>query len=906
MGLMETGRLLSLWGKSDDNNPANYHPLLFHLLDVGNVTRLLWFVLPAPVKANFARAVGLHEADTERVVVLLAAQHDLGKASTFQRKVSGLNAAVEKHGLSFRTVEDAPHGYVTTKVLPALVAGGVGGWAANTGDANLLARIIGGHHGTFPDALDTGHIGETVSGDGAWDDVRRDLLQEVAQLFHDDLPPVQLPNTDRLRDPALVPLLGGLVSVADWIGSSQDHFPPSASGNFSPAEYMVESQKRAKGALETFGWIPATKFANRASFKDIFSFEANSMQKAVVTLADNATAPYLLIVEAAMGEGKTEAALYAIDRALTTHQAHGFYFALPTQATGNALFERVLKNYIGRHKIHNDVNLQLVHSGSFLSTTFDKLRMTPVYGSRSATGDGSEGRVLAETWFTYRKRPLLAPFGIGTIDQSLTGVLQTRHWFVRLFGLAGKVVVFDEIHAYDVYMSELIKRLIGWLRALGCTVILLSATLSEKQRRDLLQAWDENVKVAPAANYPRLTFSANGITTAKTVPAKTPPPQPKSVEVEYAPVDLAPLAGRMAADLPHGGCAVVICNTVARAQEAYRVFYDRLKSEGWEVHLFHARTLSKWRNDREKEVLHWFGKDGKRPPKAVLIATQVVEQSLDLDFDWMVSEMAPIDLLLQRMGRLWRHKRDNRPSEKARFLVLCDETETGLPVFPAYSELIYAPYILLRSRLALQASTLRLPDHIEPLIRDVYDAELGEDDVSGEWWEKLKAAKEKQENEFDKDAEIARTNMVPSPERGAAGVLKMDRNDTKRDLRDDENPETHPTMRATTRLGEPSISLVCVGTDRDGKNLASPILTAPASVKEVREILGFGLSLSQRGLFHELVKTDAPPAWKESPHLRYHRVLKFEQGVASCAGYTLRLSKNEGLEIKKEEKVTEE
>ena len=375
---MNEDTLLRLWGKTDKTHPGNYHPLLFHLLDVGHVIQRLWWdALSARSRQRLALALGLDLAAAERLVTLLGAQHDLGKASAFQHKDKGLWKSLNDVGLDIPIPDDKPHGYVSAKTLTALAEAGVGGWQANKDVARALAKVTGGHHGTFPTSADLMPIGPLALGDKAWEAARAALLSELARLLHggerQDQTPVSSP-LEELTDPALLPLLGGLISVADWVGSSH-HFPPVR--RMATADYVARSRDQTQKALEAFGWTEAPAFAAAAAFGEIFQdrdnkpFDPNAMQRQAIAWADAATEPYLLIIEAAMGDGKTEAALYATDRALTADLARGFYVALPTQATGNAMFKRV-RDYLGRHG--GVLNLQLVHAGALLSEDFGALR----------------------------------------------------------------------------------------------------------------------------------------------------------------------------------------------------------------------------------------------------------------------------------------------------------------------------------------------------------------------------------------------------------------------------------------------------------------------------------------------------------------------------------------------------
>ena len=924
---MNTQDLLRFWGKTDKNNSDNYHPLLFHLLDVGHVTQRLWTQALSPrLRHQVAQALGLDDAATTQLVVLLAAQHDLGKASAFQRKDTGLWNRLGAVGLTLEVVKDRPHGYVSAKALPNLAQQGIGGWSANAEVARGLAQITGGHHGTFPTSADL-NMGPLTLGGEEWNTARADLLQEVCRVFYaeENLSenPILCPRKE-LTDSCLFPLLGGLISVADWIGSSS-FFPPA--GPISLSSYVLLSQKRAEAALKEFGWMAAPRFAAPALFREIFPFTPNRMQQKTVEWTSAATDPYLLIIEAAMGDGKTEAALYAADQALATDQARGFYIALPTQATGNAMFQRV-QTYLEGRGHGGPLNLQLVHAGAFLSEEFEDLQQAAqelkdleelenaqIYDdnaeAQSSTSNGGQaGRVVAESWFTARKRPLLARFGVGTIDQSLLGALQTKHWFVRLLGLAGKVVIFDEVHAYDIYMSTLLCRLLRWLRVLDCTVLLLSATLPASARQELVTAWAGEPTVIPDAEYPRLTICAADVPpNAETV--ADPNPVTKTVALGWTGFDWESVWDRLHSDLPNGGGALLLCNTVTRAQDAYACLAPRLTAEGWTVKLFHARTPVGWRQKAEKEVLATFGKTSdldRRRLKTLLIATSIVEQSLNIDFDWIATEMAPADLLLQRMGRLWRHPGRQRSVDTAQFIVLCGAADT-FPVFQDYAELIYDRFILLRSWLALQkrGRTLILPAAIDALVQEVYNPAQPEN-LPEDWQAALTEAQAEREHKKGEHERKARAVLLPPPEKGPDSILRIGSTEEylRKTLWEDDDPRVHETVRAATRLGDPSVGVICTGTDEYGEPLAEMPANEP-NLKTIRKMLWFGLPLSRPiPLFRALIATDAPDSWKESSLLRYHREIKFTRGRAAVDGYDLRLSRAEGLIIQKQGTGTEE
>ena len=721
-----------LWAKTQSDKTSHsrthcrYQPLLYHMLDVAAVAGLVWdHCLIPQLRRRLEDSLG---TDARTEIVFLSGAHDLGKASPgFQKKkVPELS---QHFGLQFSdNDQNRPHGFISAHVLKEAL----GSCSASA----ILGQIAGGHHGVFPRSAEL-RMGRDTLGNNCWKTARQELLQEFTDTVGFHLKQAQ--SRMDIVDPAVVPILAGFIPVVDWIGSNQDFFPcvaecgtPVATG---ASDYWTNAQDQAQRALEKLGWLPAVTFADEAQFDAVFSgFTPNALQASAIEQASQQTCPYLMIVEAPMGHGKTEAALYAADMAMCRGFARGMYIAMPTQATGNAMFRRVLNDYLKQRGHQGKLNLQLVHGDALLAQVGEvKEGEVPEFNPKSI---GDEGDLEAQSWFTAEKRPLLAPFGVGTIDQSLLSVLQTKHWFVRLFGLARKVVIFDEVHAYDAYMSTILERLLHWLAEVDCTVILLSATLPEAKRQALAKAYSgrDDGEHKP---YPRITLARpwhypQDYAQEPPVCEEIPMGESRPVGLEIAKTDLASLTETLSKGLEHGGCAAVICNTVNRSIQVFKHLRDNLRDT--ECLLFHARTLKMWRREREEEVLRKFGKGKKqadgtyanphRPTRAVLVATQVIEQSLDLDFDLMISEIAPIDLLLQRCGRLHRHPRQ-RPAglEMPQFIVLCDAQTAGPPPesFGESIEFVYDRYILLRTWLTLrERDMIEVPAEIEALVEAVY------------------------------------------------------------------------------------------------------------------------------------------------------------------------------------------
>lgn len=883
--------LLDLWAKLGTGYPAEYHPVVCHLLDVAHVTLSLWEqVLPLPLKERMARALRLPPDTAGRWVAFWAGSHDLGKVSPgFQAKSDEAKEALKRLGLQFPVQpKPAPHGTVSAAVLGALLSSSTGWPAIPRSFASRLAVAVGGHHGVFPRAEQTALTSSDL-GRESWGQLRSEVLGCLAQaLGVNELP---APDPKEETDHFFFIALAGLTSVADWVGSSQDHFP-FAGGQVDLPAYTCLSRSRALAALGTLGWTGWDPSAAAMTFADLFGFTARPLQQQAEQEASRLTGPGLVLVEAPMGEGKTEAALFLSDYWSHALGQRGLYVALPTQATSNQMFSRV-RAYLEHRYPRDRVNLHLLHGHALLSDEYQQLRLAAVYDE-----DSSTGRVVAEGWFTPKKRGLLAPFAVGTIDQVLLAVLQTRHSFVRLFGLAGKTVVLDEVHAYDVYMSTLMERLLAWLSALGCSVVLLSATLPRARRRQLLAAFGAGVETAPDVPYPRLLSVQGGEVASRSFPPA------RTTDLLLRRVERSRLADSLVEALGEGGCAALVCNTVRTAQEMYRSLKTPLGKAGIVVRLFHARFPFGRRDALEKQALRDFGKGGTRPQAALLIATQVIEQSLDLDFDLMVTELAPIDLLLQRAGRLHRHAGRTRPTalQLPQLWVVSEEGEEGgsVPCFGG-SEKVYDRYVLLRSRLALQGRDgVSLPDDLEPLIEQVYgDFPLPVPDA--QWQAEL-------------DRSLGALEEKRAEHRGHALRLLVKPPDYDDDILQDfcqqleeDDPQVHPTLQALTRLGEPSVTVVCLyrtptgySLDREGRRQVD--LSAEPSLAEAKELLKAAVSLTHPSLVRHFVALGPPSGWRRSPLLRHHRVAEFgPDGTLRVGIFLVELDDDLGLVISRPE-----
>ncbi|MGE5583584.1 MAG: CRISPR-associated helicase Cas3' [Bacillota bacterium] len=712
--------IFKLWAKTKP-----FHPLYCHLIDVGNVALALLETNAFKSIANrFCEATG-YSADADKAnnwLAYLTALHDIGKChANFQAKGSKeLLEPLEETGLKCQRWEEKfRHEAMSAEWLIDFLIQTLS-WSKP--EARTVSAAIRGHHGNFQaDTPDE----ETEEYKIQWEPLRIELEGMLRRIFLID-------NwVPRFKDHSVVGIiLSGLLVLSDWIASNNELFGMEDGGS-PPDVYAEMSMRRAKSAIDKLGLLTDISWVNNLSFCDIWPKipSPRPIQACCEILCSKREIiPGMAIIEAPMGEGKTEAAIYLASQWLAETGLGGIYIALPTAATSNQMYGR-FKEFLEAHDRSSSRNIRLVHGMSWLLDE-ETPQQTPELSDVTQLDQEQ-----ALDWFRPKKRSLLASYGVGTIDQALMSVLNVKHGFLRLFGLAGKVLIIDEVHAYDAYMSQILVLLLKWCGCLGIPVILLSATLPGERRKTLIAAYNSQAKFSNSqiesfSPYPLLTFvNRDGRVREEAVSGSAKKMIVKLEKHSGLLSNAVEIAGLTIQRATTGGCFCVIANTVISAQEIYRELKQLIDTTNSDIQLllFHARFPVKRRQEIEEQVLALFGKSSrKRPEKIILVATQVVEQSLDLDFDEMFSEIAPIDLILQRVGRLHRHDHPNRPTGKEARLHLFTP-EFGRPDFGS-SETVYQRFILLKTLAALtKVDKLELPEDIRGLIEYVYDKNIPDD-----------------------------------------------------------------------------------------------------------------------------------------------------------------------------------
>lgn len=940
----------SVWAKSLTED-GTWLPLWQHMDDSADVAGLLFDEWLAPSVVEFmADEFGGKADDARTALTFLAGIHDLGKATPafavqdvhLAQRMRALGLYMPETKLQLDDRHLAHHAVAGHHLLIRwLVAAG---W--RRGVARTWGVVLGGHHGVPPDSVtEQGATPDDIPhlyGRDLWESVRDELAQRVT---------VRTGASDRLTDwqglklsQQFQVLATGLVIVADWIASNDELFP------YLPGELpeVQDHTDRAATALSALrlprSWRLQSTAADVAElFAARFDLPAGAkprpVQHVVAEVARRMPEPGLMIVEAPMGEGKTEAALTAAEILADRWGAGGLLVALPTQATTDAMFDRIVAWLDRMGAGDQDVGgaILLSHGKARFNRLFRGLmaagRAREIGADDAhATKRGPDGRrqhrsghaVAAHSWLSGRKKAQLANFTIGTIDQLLFAGLKSRHLMLRHLGLAGKVVVLDEIHAYDAYMNSYLTKVLTWLGAYRVPVIALSATLPGDRRRELVEAYQAGrtaggapfdaaaTEIGDDIGYPVVTWTESGAVRTTLAEASG---RRTTVHLEALSDDpdddLDELAGMLRERLSGGGTALVVRNTVRRVLATA----ERLQAEfPGEVTVTHSRFITADRLAKDASLIRRFGPPPTtdRPRRHLVVASQVVEQSLDVDFDLLVTDLAPIDLVLQRMGRIHRHQRGEAQSARppklraARtYITAADFSASPPDLDKVAARYVYETHTLLRSAAVLLprlGGTVNLPDDIAPLVQHAYgEAPVG----PPEWRDTMREAEDDWRRKAEKREEKAGHFQIVEPGRpgrAIVGWVAANVGDT-----DDES-----LGRGQVRDGAPSLEAMLVQRDRDGRlhtpswlaggdagltipwdDMPSPEVADVMATCALRLPLNFSNAEDEEALWRA-----TPPAWENSPTIYHLPVLIVdEDGRGQINERRVRYTAERGLEV---------
>lgn len=724
----------ALWGKLALDGTHRWLPLWLHLADAAEIADLLWVHwLPPHTKEVVVRGIEFPEfaASAERenlarqVVRFLAAAHDCGKASpafVIKAQQVGFGDVVDEITSKGLPIE-AQNRAVGKRFSHALVGECI---LERYGVDRSLADIVGAHHGKpldFKRDLEAAPEYSSITGikNEAWGNVQKELVQYALHLAG-----LTSISGVTLSVPVQV-VLSGMLIMADWLSSDENRFPLISRDYGIVAEESAES--RANRAWSSLRLPEYKQFASACPWSQLyaerFGRQPRPVQIHALRVASQMEHPGLMVIEAPMGEGKTEAALAAAEAFARRFGLGGVYFALPTQATSDGIFPRIEK-WIEHLHAGVSRSIFLAHGKSGFNEVYNGIKLkSHLYDEED--DDEKQADVVVNDWTQGRKKGLLADFVVGTIDHVLMGGLKMKHLSLRHLGLVNKVVILDECHAYDAYMNQYLDLVLSWLGAYDVPVIVLSATLPPHRRQELLAAY-QNRKIKKTVNittdsvspYPLISY-----TDGENVYQDLPESSGRKRVVHLAQLDEDNLGNILSELLDEGGCAGIICNTVKKAQSVAQCMEMYFGEDC--VRLLHSCFLSFDRARKEQEVRDLLGpQEDHRPERLIVVGTQVMEQSLDIDFDVLFTEICPMDLLLQRIGRLHRHNRKKeRPRRLQEATCYVMGIQDGL-IFDKGSTAVYGEYLLMKTRAFLE-QRLILPDDIPRLVQQVYEA--GYDDT---------------------------------------------------------------------------------------------------------------------------------------------------------------------------------
>ncbi len=772
------------WGKARliDRGPE-FHLLPYHCLDVAAVGVAYVRHHPALLAWFGTHLSGPTRPPEQALCDWLAywlALHDLGKFSiSFQGQRADLVKRLQGEAPSSLGLAGVRHdslGFACwrTYVQPVALKQT---WFGDNPDVldgiDCWVRAVTGHHGQ-PPIHDVGHLGthfrdrDRVAALAFVDAAREMFLTPAAASVATGLDAETFEQQSR----ELSWWIAGLTVLADWIGSNADIFKYRDEARFSLADYWPMALQMAETALASSGVRPVAR-QHSLPFSELFPQIATPSPlqtwAATVPLYDG---PQIYLMEDVTGAGKTEAALTLTHRLMAHGVADGFFIGLPTMATANAMYGRIADVY--RQLFAGDASLVLAHGRKTLVEDFAASIVEPGHDEGDAQqGDESATRRCLRWLADHNKRALLAPAGVGTVDQALLGALQSKHQSLRLLGLVRKVLVVDEVHACDAYMQRTLESVLEFHAHAGGSAVLLSATLPSRMKTSLLAAFargcGRRVPALAHQAYPLVSAWSPQVQAALETPVATRPEVCRTVLVHYEP-DRALVLQAIVIAMNAGQCVAWIRNTIGDALEARAELAALVPVE--KITVFHARFALGDRLDIEERVLDIFGPASKPVQRAgqLLIATQVAEQSLDIDADLLVSDLAPVDRLIQRAGRLRRHVRD---AQGRRLDGPGATDQRGEPwmwlLGPAWTEQPAANWIKLalpgsaavyphhgelwRTAQALQSGRFRMPEDARELIETVFD---GDDDLP----EGLRSNANRAEGEAYGDRSQAQLNSV--------------------------------------------------------------------------------------------------------------------------------------------------
>ena len=752
--------LNDFWAKSEP-----FQSIITHSVVSGRVAQELYDkFLSAGTQVQFETTLQMNGEEIRDFIGYLVSLHDIGKLElSFQAKNPTIKEIIDQ---SFCDDEVIAHGIRHEKTGEKCIRSIWQIYEEDRISSWTFSKIIGSHH--------QGKEGKArFRKASVWYDLQRELEEYMRKFFLSEY--VHLPKFDHDQQGIVSVILLGIMIMADWISSGSF---------FSDAEEWIKStnvdhliRTKTLDFLRRSSIIP-NEIIWASDFSGVWpNIPVNGLRPLQIEVErlfhENDAFYDILLIEAPMGEGKTEAGMYAALQMARAARKDGFYVALPTAATSNQMVFRI-RDLLAMHGFSD--RIRLLHSMAWLSD-----------GEEINSSDEADEAVK---WLAPTRRALLGQFAVGTIDQVMLAVTNIKYGVLRLLGLSNKVLLIDEVHSYDAYMNEIIVHLLRWCKALKIPVVMLSATLPPEAKARLLAPYTKTIQ---STDYPVLTaVRTDGSIVEKKISGTS-----HRLNVSICLCNMlgnpTAIAAMAVEKVKEGGCLCVLLNTVREAQEVYQEI-DKIYDG--QLILFHSQFPAEKRNEIEKECIRIYGKDKQnRQERSILVATQVVEQSLDVDFDMMITAVAPIDLIIQRMGRIFRHEDTPRPSTVSypSQWILIPEKEGDF----AASSYVY-PQCLLRRTIDILATMneVHIPEDVATLVKKGYDSTLVPENELKDWIENL--VKDQVE------AATSHQYLINSPEKLFSPLDGMFQY---------EDDDECGYLSAKTRLGEPTVKIALLEED---------------------------------------------------------------------------------------------
>lgn len=942
MSVKLTSRETSLWAKKHvDDGEMLWLPLVAHLVDCSRVMNWLFYHwLNAGQRELLTQSVS--EEDMQKLIKFLGFFHDIGKATpAFQTKKSYDNNAsldeelierLNRNGFSELRVsglsspQKSPHALAGEAILesdafniPASVGAIIGGHHGKPAEKHNLRIQLENYTANY-DQVD-GHVKDPIEEERrqeekqAWQDTRQRLFDYGMNLAGyteaGEIPEVGQPQAV---------ILEGLLIMADWLSSSEwlneDRSKPLFPLIGLDQGYQdIDMTSRFENAILTWKqsdkWVPQKVILNDNTnpYFNHWGYTPRPVQLAMTQAIQATTDPGLVIVEAGMGLGKTEISLIAAEQLAYKTGRNGFFMGLPTQATTNAMFTRVLEwtKFLADDE-GKKLQIDLMQSKRQYNSEFTNLPEASNIYEQSENGKQHQtGSVVVNSWFTGKKS-ILTDFTVGTIDNLLRMGLKKKHLFLRHLGFSGKVVVIDEVHAYDTYMSSYLFKAMNWLGAYHVPVIILSATLPVEKRNQLVKAY---LKGKYGLNYQNRLIVKDGWKTTQAYPLLTILDGPElkqltkfdqknqkstHLHVQRLNVNDEELVQAVTDKIKQGGVAGIIVNTVKRAQVLAKAFQQNQTMGDTPLMVLHSAFLAPERSKQEEKLQRLIGKDGHRPHKMIVIGTQVLEQSLDIDFDVLYTDIAPIDLILQRAGRLHRH--DIQRPETLNIPELFVMRIQAPYEYGDANEAIYEKYLLMKTDYFLQ-DTVTLPNDISKLVQEVYD--LKTDDLIPEIGEsRIKLDK-------DQAQEKQRSNVfqIAAPKFRLKSTIHGWLDYDFRNLNKDEQ-----SANAAVRDIQETVEVILIQCTAKGQYLVDGRSLRDVSDREISEqVIRLPMAITPNAAVITKVINDLEDKtaeyfdkWQESPWLSGALALPLDDNLSATLGnWRLMYSEDLGLNYTKED-----